>query len=158
MARITASVYTSHVPAIGAALDLGKAGEPYWQPLFKGYEPSKQWKIAPSDIAERKLWKEYRRAYEECLAATSSKPAPWWVVPADDKNNARLLEKGADNTTEIKFLHQLGGTQWPYFKEAINVKMREDPTQLDYNVATAAENMLEVLERTNLLYYKIATN
>ena len=43
MARITASVYTSHVPAIGAAIDLGKTHEPYWQPLFKGYEPSKQW-------------------------------------------------------------------------------------------------------------------
>ena len=43
MARITASVYTSHVPAIGAALDLGKTAEPYWQPLFKGYEYSKQW-------------------------------------------------------------------------------------------------------------------
>jgi len=43
MARITASVYTSHVPAIGAALDLGKTGEAYWQPLFKGYEFSKQW-------------------------------------------------------------------------------------------------------------------
>ncbi len=43
MARITASVFTSHVPAIGAAIDLGKTAEPYWQPLFKGYEPSKQW-------------------------------------------------------------------------------------------------------------------
>ena len=43
MARITASVYTSHVPAIGAALDLGKTQEPYWQPVFKGYEFSKQW-------------------------------------------------------------------------------------------------------------------
>ena len=43
MARISASVYTSHVPAIGAAIDLGKTHEPYWQPLFKGYEPSKQW-------------------------------------------------------------------------------------------------------------------
>ncbi len=43
MARITASVYTSHVPAIGAALDLGKSQEPYWQPVFKGYEYSKQW-------------------------------------------------------------------------------------------------------------------
>ncbi len=43
MARITASVFTSHVPAIGAALDLGKTAEPYWQPLFKGYEYSKQW-------------------------------------------------------------------------------------------------------------------
>ena len=43
MARVTASVYTSHVPAIGAAMDLGKTHEPYWQPLFKGYEPSRQW-------------------------------------------------------------------------------------------------------------------
>ena len=43
MARITASVYTSHVPAIGAALDLGKSHEPYWQPVFKGYEFGKQW-------------------------------------------------------------------------------------------------------------------
>jgi protocatechuate 4,5-dioxygenase beta chain len=43
MARITASVYTSHVPAIGAALDLGKHTEPYWQPVFAGYDSSKQW-------------------------------------------------------------------------------------------------------------------
>ena len=43
MARITASVFTSHVPAIGAAIDLGKTQEAYWQPLFKGYEFSKQW-------------------------------------------------------------------------------------------------------------------
>lgn len=43
MARITASVFTSHVPAIGAALDMGKTAEPYWQPVFKGYEYSKQW-------------------------------------------------------------------------------------------------------------------
>jgi protocatechuate 4,5-dioxygenase, beta chain len=43
MARITASVYTSHVPAIGAALDLGKSHEPYWQKVFSGYDFSKQW-------------------------------------------------------------------------------------------------------------------
>jgi protocatechuate 4,5-dioxygenase beta chain len=43
MARITSSVYTSHVPAIGAAIDLGKTEEAYWQPLFKGYEKSKAW-------------------------------------------------------------------------------------------------------------------
>jgi protocatechuate 4,5-dioxygenase, beta chain len=43
MARITAGVFTSHVPAIGAALDLGKTQEPYWSPVFKGYEPSKEW-------------------------------------------------------------------------------------------------------------------
>ncbi|MBX3655760.1 MAG: protocatechuate 3,4-dioxygenase [Ramlibacter sp.] len=51
MARITASVFTSHVPAIGAAMDLGKTHEPYWQPLFKGYEFSKQWlKENPPDV------------------------------------------------------------------------------------------------------------
>ena len=43
MARIAASVYTSHVPAIGAALDMGKTGEPYWQKVFGGYEFSKAW-------------------------------------------------------------------------------------------------------------------
>ena len=43
MAQITASVYTSHVPAIGAAMDLGKTGEPYWRPVFAGYEPSRHW-------------------------------------------------------------------------------------------------------------------
>jgi protocatechuate 4,5-dioxygenase, beta chain len=43
MARVTAGVATSHVPAIGAAMDLGKANEPYWAPLFAGYEPSRRW-------------------------------------------------------------------------------------------------------------------
>lgn len=51
MARVSASVYTSHVPAIGAALDQGKTGEPYWQPLFAGYEPSQQWmRDHPPDV------------------------------------------------------------------------------------------------------------
>ena len=48
MAKLVAGVATSHVPAIGAAIDLGKTGEPYWQPLFKGYEPARKW------IAEQK--------------------------------------------------------------------------------------------------------
>ena len=43
MARITASVYTSHVPAIGAAIDHGKTHETYWQPVFAGYEYSRRW-------------------------------------------------------------------------------------------------------------------
>ncbi len=43
MARITASVYTSHIPAVGAALDLGKTQEPYWKPVFEGYDFSKKW-------------------------------------------------------------------------------------------------------------------
>ena len=51
MARITASVYTSHVPAIGAALDLGKSGEDYWKPVFAGYDFSRQWiRDNPPDV------------------------------------------------------------------------------------------------------------
>jgi PPK2 family polyphosphate:nucleotide phosphotransferase len=54
-------------------------------------DPEKTWKISPSDIEERGFWKQYLDAYEECLGATSSKSAPWYVVPADDKENARLI-------------------------------------------------------------------
>src|SRR5579859_1787267 len=54
-------------------------------------EPEKNWKLSESDIAEMKLWKQYRKAYEHCLTATSTRNAPWYVVPADDKDNARLI-------------------------------------------------------------------
>ena len=53
--------------------------------------PDKNWKFSFSDIDERKCWPQYMHAYEECLSATSTKTAPWYVVPADDKKNARLL-------------------------------------------------------------------
>ena len=53
--------------------------------------PGKNWKFSVSDIQERKYWKEYMLAYEACFSATSSKHAPWYVVPADDKQNARLM-------------------------------------------------------------------
>ena len=54
-------------------------------------EPEKNWKFSLADIEERKFWKHYMKAYEECLSATSTKDAPWYVVPADDKENARLI-------------------------------------------------------------------
>jgi polyphosphate kinase 2 (PPK2 family) len=54
-------------------------------------EPEKNWKFSLADIAERKFWKAYMKAYEDCLSATSSREAPWYVVPADDKANARLI-------------------------------------------------------------------
>jgi polyphosphate kinase 2 (PPK2 family) len=54
-------------------------------------EPDKNWKFSAADIAERKFWKQYMKAYEECLSATSTRDAPWYVVPADDKENARLI-------------------------------------------------------------------
>lgn len=53
--------------------------------------PDKNWKISPSDLAERPFWKEYMAAYEACLTATSTRRAPWYVIPADDKENARLI-------------------------------------------------------------------
>jgi len=54
-------------------------------------EPDKNWKFNLADIHERKYWKQYMRAYEACLSATSTHHAPWYVVPADDKENARLI-------------------------------------------------------------------
>jgi PPK2 family polyphosphate:nucleotide phosphotransferase len=54
-------------------------------------DPEKNWKFSLADIQERKFWKHYRKAYEECLSATSTKEAPWYIVPADDKENARLV-------------------------------------------------------------------
>jgi PPK2 family polyphosphate:nucleotide phosphotransferase len=54
-------------------------------------EPDKNWKFSLADIHERKYWKHYMKAYEACLSATSTHHAPWYVVPADDKENARLI-------------------------------------------------------------------
>jgi PPK2 family polyphosphate:nucleotide phosphotransferase len=54
-------------------------------------EPEKNWKFSTSDIHERKYWKDYMKAFEECIHATSTYHAPWYVVPADDKENARLI-------------------------------------------------------------------
>ncbi len=54
-------------------------------------EPKKNWKFSLDDIHERKYWSDYMQAYEECLSATSSRTAPWHIVPADDKLNARLI-------------------------------------------------------------------
>jgi len=49
------------------------------------------WKISPADIQERKFWKDYMKAYEACLSSTSTAKAPWYIVPADDKENAHLI-------------------------------------------------------------------
>jgi PPK2 family polyphosphate:nucleotide phosphotransferase len=54
-------------------------------------KPEKNWKFSLTDIEERKYWKHYMRAYEKCLSATSTRRAPWYVVPADDKLNTRLI-------------------------------------------------------------------
>jgi len=54
-------------------------------------DPDKNWKLTSADIEERRFWKDYMKAYQECLSATSTKASSWYVVPADDKRNARLI-------------------------------------------------------------------
>jgi PPK2 family polyphosphate:nucleotide phosphotransferase len=54
-------------------------------------EPDKNWKFSSADIQERQFWPRYVKAYEECLSATSTRHAPWYVVPADDKESSRLI-------------------------------------------------------------------
>jgi PPK2 family polyphosphate:nucleotide phosphotransferase len=54
-------------------------------------EPEKNWKFSLADVQERKHWNDYMRVYEACLSATSTQESPWFVIPADDKKNARLI-------------------------------------------------------------------
>ena len=54
-------------------------------------DPDKNWKFSRADVEERGFWKPYQKAYEACLSATSTEDSPWYVVPADDKKNARLI-------------------------------------------------------------------
>ena len=54
-------------------------------------EPDKNWKFSKADIEERKYWDKYTEAFQECISATSTKEAPWYIVPADNKENAHLI-------------------------------------------------------------------
>jgi PPK2 family polyphosphate:nucleotide phosphotransferase len=72
-------------------------------------EPDKNWKFSTADIYERKYWKHYMSAYEDCFHSTSTHHAPWYVVPADDKENARLI------VSQI-VLDALGGLKMAYPK------------------------------------------
>ena len=70
-------------------------------------EPDKNWKFSLADIHERKYWKHYVEAYEDCLTATSTHEAPWFVVPADDKEDARLIVSRIvlDGLNELKMAY-----------------------------------------------------
>ena len=70
-------------------------------------EPDKNWKFSLADIHERKYWKDYKKAYEACLSATSTDHAPWYAVPADDKENARLIvsQIALDALNELKMAY-----------------------------------------------------
>jgi len=67
-------------------------------------DPEKYWKFNANDLVERELWDQYTEAYGEALARTSTEAAPWYVVPADDKPNARLIvsQAGLDALEGLK--------------------------------------------------------
>lgn len=54
-------------------------------------DPNKSWKLSIADIEERRYWNDYMDAYAACLTATSTNYAPWYIIPADDKQNTRLI-------------------------------------------------------------------
>ncbi len=70
-------------------------------------EPDKNWKFSLADVHERKYWKHYADAFEACLNATSTHDAPWYVIPADDKENARLIVSRLllDTLNELKMAY-----------------------------------------------------
>ena len=89
MAKITASVFTSHVPAIGAALDLGKDKEPYWQPLFKGYEYSKQWMKDNTPDVIFLVYNDHATAFSLEMIPTFAIGCADQFQPADEGYGAR---------------------------------------------------------------------
>ena len=93
MARITASVYTSHVPAIGAALDLGKDKEPYWVPLFKGYEYSKQWMKDNKPDVIFLVYNDHATAFSLDMIPTFAIGTAAEYQPADEGYGARPVPK-----------------------------------------------------------------
>ena len=70
-------------------------------------EPDKNWKFSIADMHERKFWDQYKEAYEDCLSETSTEHSPWYVVPADDKDNARLIVSAivVDALTDLKMAY-----------------------------------------------------
>ena len=84
MAHISASVYTSHVPAIGATIDMGKTQEPYWQPLFKGYEFSKQWMKDNTPDVIFLVYNDHATAFSLDMVPTFAIGTAAHYTPADE--------------------------------------------------------------------------
>jgi PPK2 family polyphosphate:nucleotide phosphotransferase len=91
-------------------------------------EPDKNWKFSAADIHERKFWKCYMEAYEECLSATSTHHAPWYVVPADDKDDARLIVSQIvlDSFHELKMAYPKTTPKREHELEAIGKLLKKE--------------------------------
>ena len=92
-ARITASVYTSHVPLIGMAMDQGKTQEPYWKPLFAGYEPSRRWFAAHTPDAIFLVYNDHATAFSLDVIPTFAIGAAAEFKPADEGWGPRPVPK-----------------------------------------------------------------
>jgi protocatechuate 4,5-dioxygenase beta chain len=84
VARITAGIACSHVPAIGAAMDLGKTGEPYWAPLFKGFEPSRQWMAQNTPDVVFLIYNDHATAFSLDMIPTFAIGCADEFKPADE--------------------------------------------------------------------------
>jgi protocatechuate 4,5-dioxygenase, beta chain len=84
MARITAGLTTSHIPAIGAAIDLGKTGEPYWKPLFAGYEWTKAWAAAEVPDVVILVYNDHASAFTPEIVPTFALGCADEFPPADE--------------------------------------------------------------------------
>jgi protocatechuate 4,5-dioxygenase beta chain len=93
MARISASVYCSHVPAIGAAIDQGKTHEPYWQPLFAGFEPSRQWMEANKPDVIFLVYNDHATAFSLEMIPTFAIGTAADYAPADEGYGPRPVPK-----------------------------------------------------------------
>ncbi len=93
MARITASLYTSHVPAIGAALDLGKTQEPYWQPVFAGYDYAKQWMKDNKPDVVILVFNDHATAFSLDMIPTFAIGTAAEYLPADEGWGPRPVPK-----------------------------------------------------------------
>ncbi|NMG34971.1 protocatechuate 3,4-dioxygenase [Azoarcus sp. TTM-91] len=93
MAKISASVYTSHVPAIGAAIDLKKTGEAYWQPLFAGYEYSKQWMKENTPDVIFLVYNDHATAFSLDFIPTFAIGTAAEFIPADEGWGPRPVPK-----------------------------------------------------------------
>ena len=91
MARITASVYTSHVPAIGAAMDMGKTGEDYWKPVFAGYDFSKQWMKDNKPDVIFLVYNDHATAFSLDMIPTFAIGTAAQYKPADEGYGARPM-------------------------------------------------------------------
>jgi protocatechuate 4,5-dioxygenase beta chain len=89
VAKIVAGVASSHVPAIGAALDNGKAGEAYWQPLFRGFEPSKKWIAELKPDAIILVYNDHASAFSLEVIPTFAIGCAASFAPADEGWGAR---------------------------------------------------------------------